>query len=435
MAGAIKNIESIPVGRVFLSLDNPRHVPLDSESKAIAQLCAKEDIFPLARDIAKHGLNPLERFAVIPVDPRKSNQANSSYYVSEGNRRMCAVKLLHDPELAPARLRAAFQKLADDPNTISIRTVSGVVFENADDFRLWRDRIHNGPQGGIGRKQWNAEQKTRNDGGNKNKSAQALLDYAESEQMITPDERQGKLTTVQRFISNDIFREILGFDESDPDNVGRTRPKSDFDIILKRFIRDLVKKDDVNSRMNKPEIVAYARPLGAMPGVTSTRVEAEAIAPSANGKVKKSAKPKSKAPEKAKHVRYEQDIGNALNSYGNDKLKSLYHSICTIDLDPHTPIVAVGVWSFFETLTACGGRNSGTSFDSFLSKNKLQVFGIPADHMTSLRSAMERIREYGNTTKHHPVSATFNGDQLNNDLIALKDVILKCIGGAQAKDV
>jgi hypothetical protein len=315
MAGALKNIESIPVGRIFLSLTNPRHAPLDTEPKVIAQLCSKEDIFPLARDIAKHGLNPLERFAVVPVDKRKMDHVNSTFYVTEGNRRMCAVKLLNDPELAPAKLRKAFQKLSEDPNTISITTVPGVVFESAEEVRVWLDRIHNGPQGGIGRKQWNSEQKTRHDGGNKNKAAQALLDYAESERMIAAEERGGKLTTVQRFLSNDVFREVLGFDQTDLDNVGRTRPKQEFDIILKRFIRDLVKKEEVNSRMNKPEIVSYARPLGGMPGVTNNRVEIETLSEgSTTGTSKKSSRSKSHAPAKAKHVRYEQEIADALKA-------------------------------------------------------------------------------------------------------------------------
>jgi hypothetical protein len=42
----------------------------------------------------------------------------------------------------------------------------------------------------------------------KNKAAQALLDCAEAEKMISAEERVGKLTTVQRFLGSDIFREV-----------------------------------------------------------------------------------------------------------------------------------------------------------------------------------------------------------------------------------
>ncbi len=94
-------IDAVPVSRFFLSLDNPRHVPFDNEAKTIDYLCNKEDVYQLARDIARHGLNPLERFALIPV----SNH------------------------------------------------VSGVVFKEKDSVNLWLERIHSGPQRGIGRKE------------------------------------------------------------------------------------------------------------------------------------------------------------------------------------------------------------------------------------------------------------------------------------------
>lgn len=428
VAQAPKFLDAVPVSRIFLMLNNPRHDPLETEAKVIAKLCAKENVYPLARDIAKHGLNPLERFALLATGKTKSGTA--SYTVAEGNRRICALKLLNDPELAPANLRKSFTKLSD--GWAPVTTVPAAVFEDLESVELWLDRIHNGPQDGIGRKPWNSEQKQRFDGGNKNKAAQALLDYAESEKMITPEERAGKLTTVQRFVGNDIFREVIGVDQSDADDIGRTRPKTEFDILVKRFMRDLVKKTHVHSRMNKEEIILYARPLGALAGITTKRIEAESLVPAASGKGKKSRRKKPAKPEKAKHVRYEEDIFQALKNLGNEKLSSLYHSICSIELDPHTPIVAVGAWSFFETLSACAGRSEGVSFDSFLNKAKLRSYGLLGD-VVSLREAMERIRSYGNTTKHHPFSATFNGDQLNNDVTSLKDVILKCIAEASTK--
>lgn len=251
--------------------------------------------------------------------------------------------------------------------------------------------------------------------------------------MISAEERAGKLTTVQRFLGNDVFREMLGLDQSDPDGTGRMRPENEFDIILRRFIRDLVEKQHVNSRMNKPAIIAYARPLSALSGVSPTRIESEPLSEEPGTKSKR-AKPKTPSrPKRVTHVLYQDEIAAALKGLGNEKLISLYHSICSIDLDPHTPIVAVGTWSFFETLTACAGRTDKTSFDSFLSKSKLGFYGISGEVVT-YRSAMERIREYGNTTKHHRISATFNGDQLNNDMTTLKDVILKCIEEAMKND-
>jgi hypothetical protein len=78
---ASKFIEAVPVSRIFLGLSNPRHEPCDAEAKVIARLCEKEDVYPLARDIVKHGLSPLERFALVPLDKRKSGRQPASMCV------------------------------------------------------------------------------------------------------------------------------------------------------------------------------------------------------------------------------------------------------------------------------------------------------------------------------------------------------------------
>ena len=39
-------------------------------------------------------------------------------------------------------------------------------------------------------------------------------------------------------------------------------------------------------------------------------------------------------------------------------------------------MLAIGVWAFIETLTACAGRKPGTSFHTFLSKERLKRYGL-----------------------------------------------------------
>jgi hypothetical protein len=156
-------------------------------------------------------LNPLELCGVIPADKKKTG---GTFFVAEGNRRICALKLLSDPELAPPKYRKQFAKLAE--SWTPVKTVTAVKFEDIETIRLWLDRIHNAAQGGIGRRQWNAEQKARFDGGNKNKASQALLNYAEQEGMITAAQRDGTIMTVQRFLTNSTFCEALGLEKNNP---------------------------------------------------------------------------------------------------------------------------------------------------------------------------------------------------------------------------
>lgn len=427
---AIQYNERFPLGRVFLSLDNPRHERKTSEAQAIAALCAKEDVLPLARDIAKIGLNPLERFGLVAIKSKKRGNAPPTYHVFEGNRRMCALKLLNDPELAPPNLRKQFAKVADEA-TFSTSTVPVAIFDDELIVNLWLERIHNGPQGGIGRLPWRPEQKQRHYGGAKNRTAQALLDYAVDHGMLTAKDRDGKLTTVQRFVGNVIFREALGLDASGGEEFSRTRPKQEFDKLVKTFIGDLAGKVRVTSRMNSEEIKKYARSLVTTAGASNKRVEPEPLATPANGKKPKT-KHKPVRHEKAVHIELEDEIWKALQTLKNGKLLSLYWSICSVELDPHAPLVAVGTWAFTETLTACAGRDPKTDFQAFLSNQKLRAYGLTGD-LKAIRAAMGRIAEYGNTTKHHPVSATFNGDQMHNDMSTFKDVVLKCIEEAIAK--
>lgn len=56
----------VDVSRVFLDQDNPRHEPFEDQDEVISYLCEFELVLPIAKDIAKNGLNPLELFALLP---------------------------------------------------------------------------------------------------------------------------------------------------------------------------------------------------------------------------------------------------------------------------------------------------------------------------------------------------------------------------------
>ena len=163
--------DPVPIGRIFLDLNNPRHVPFTTEDEAIAYLCEKEEVWPLARDIAHVGLNPLALVALIPIKGQKN-----AYTMAEGNRRLCALKLLADPDRAPPRLRKGFETLA--AQRAAPRAFRAVVFDTEEEVRPWLERMHQGAYDGRGFRAWNPEQSQRHFGSNKNKVAQNFLDYA-----------------------------------------------------------------------------------------------------------------------------------------------------------------------------------------------------------------------------------------------------------------
>src|SRR5262249_17668773 len=90
---------------IALDRDNPRIniESSDKESDIIRKLVLYEEVQDLARSIAQSGLLPGERVIVV--------QEEGQWVALEGNRRICACKLLLSPALVPAEFRKTFPKI------------------------------------------------------------------------------------------------------------------------------------------------------------------------------------------------------------------------------------------------------------------------------------------------------------------------------------
>lgn len=279
--------QPIQLQHIYLDNTNPRHDPIDNEPELIAYLIAHEQVKPLARDIAKLGTSPLDRFAVTPHPVSKS-----SYVVLEGNRRLCALKLLHDPQKASKDTHRAFfrdlaSKMLSPPTSIE-----AVVFSDRDEARPWLARRHEGAQDGIGTRPWNPRQKARfNRAGGKptnpNTQATLLLEYALARKLITKHEHdQINITTLTRFLSNPVFRNAIGLDSS------RTLlihvPPNEFDTAVTRFLEDARQggRSGVHSRTTKTQREAYAHKLRKQGVAPTTRLSASHELDPSTGKPK-----------------------------------------------------------------------------------------------------------------------------------------------------
>lgn len=429
--GAVKT--TVSLDQLFLAMDNPRHEEVDGEPEAIDRLCRTEDIDALARDIARNGPNPAERLILYPVDEMAEINGRTAYYVAEGNRRVCAMKLLNDPDLAPAKIRNSFVTSA--AGWTKPAELDAVVIRDPEKRRHWLLRIHDGVQGGRGRKPWTAEQKTRFTGSGRNALAQAVLDYAEGGEMISKEDRRGRLSHLSRLLSNELVKDALGIDASrGADDPMRNRPKEEFDIVLKEILAEAGAKS-LGSQVRKEKIDHYARnTLQQLKGVTATRIEGEPLidvvteVPAEPGSsapplvAVQASKPPAKPvkPKSAANIASDDEITIGLEKLGSYKLKSLYYSICMINAEHHTPLIAVGVWCFFECLGASMGKEDKTAFKDYFSKSKLSSMGLGAGkELNAISTALNRISEYGNVTKHHSTSAHFDTRQLINDVETL----------------
>lgn len=413
----------VPIANIFLWEDNPRHQHLDGETAIIAKLCATEEILTLASDIVKNGINPLERIAVVPID---QDDASDIYTVAEGNRRLCALKLLTDPDRAPPNQKTRFAKLAAEWTPVS--DVAAVIFEDHEATRIWLERTHSGLQGGAGRKTWDADQKQRFTGGSKNFAALHLLDYAQQLGLLNESERRRRLTTVQRFLDSEKFKNALGLRSKD-DDVLRDRPLDDFNALLRAFIHDLIGGKLVNSRMKREGVDLYAEGLAARFPDATKRIDPQAMsgadpaAPTPPPAPPAPKPPKPAPPARPKTIVHVEAIAQALAAANHQKLSSLYHSLTTIDVNKHTPFLTIGAWSLFEILCKSSGAGDGQAFDAFLSKERLKTLTGETNVKAHLQ-AIKRIADLGNTTKHDPVAGSFNPATLVNDMEKLAPAVL-----------
>ena len=250
------------MGKIYLDNENARHDPIDNEPEIIAHLVSHEKVKPLAAHIAKiEATSPLDRVGVFPHPVVKD-----SFVSAEGNRRLCALKLLSDPDKSPEGQRTYFRNLskgmAAAPTHIEV-----VIFRDRADARPWLELRHEGPQGGIGTVNWNTRAKVRHNLGaekpkNPNLLAVALLQYAQKRGLITKEEHDGiNVTTVTRFLTNPIFRDALGI--ASIRDLSIVVDQGEFDRATERFLRDSLKGDKtgVTSRTNAKQREQYAHKL------------------------------------------------------------------------------------------------------------------------------------------------------------------------------
>jgi hypothetical protein len=252
--------DGIPLARLHLDPQNPRHDPIADEDQIIAQLFRVERVLAVAKDIAaRGGVSPLERIGVVEMPDNPGH-----YIVAEGNRRACALKVLHDPQKSPStKIRTAIEALAKETRVPPKFSV--VVFRDREVARPWLSLRHLGAQDGAGTRPWDTTQKTRFARGTApDHLALAVLDRAEKAGWIDAATRQKiALTTLTRYLTNPVVRAALGLGHRS--DLIFTHEADEVDAALRQFVLDAVPRKDapVHSRTSATERKAYGQSLHA----------------------------------------------------------------------------------------------------------------------------------------------------------------------------
>lgn len=120
------------------------------------------------------------------------------------------------------------------------------------------------------------------------------------------------------------------------------------------------------------------------------------------------------------------EIIEKLNALRSPKLSNLYSSLCRISLVEHPILVAVGVWTFIESLTKMMGRAPEISFVSFYG-SKINEWYQDKTAKSEMKHALELIANEGNCTKHGAHYAPLNAQHIAGDFHILEPLIVRSI--------
>jgi hypothetical protein len=280
---------------IGLDRDNPRiNVEAsDKESDIIRKLIKYEDVQDLARKIAKTGLLPGERIITA--------QENGQWVVLEGNRRICACKLLLSPNLIPPEYRKTFPTIGTASEIALIEKVDADVAPDRrsaepiltlrhteSGVRKWKPvarmrRVRRLLDEGFTVAQIATETNSSVGGIRKTIREYHLLQLAINLAGLTTSEQAKlddpdlKTNPYTRFFELSDVREYLGVSFNEAGDINIAPPRRNFDAKLKLIVKAFVNDDTFDTRTDPEDVL----------GLDFTKFKAKPTAPS----------PKPKAPK------------------------------------------------------------------------------------------------------------------------------------------
>jgi hypothetical protein len=177
----------------------------------------RDNMVNLAKDIAEHGLSPIDGILVLPA----GEEAPGDFVVWEGNRRVAALKLLDDPNRChDSKNYRRFTEIRGSAKAAIPAEVECTVAPSIEEAERLIELRHQGPQDGIGTVPWDAGQKSRHQQrlGKRGRYAfsQQVLDAItntnklDSEVKEKVQAKEFPISTLDRILSNTYAREFLG---------------------------------------------------------------------------------------------------------------------------------------------------------------------------------------------------------------------------------
>lgn len=247
----------IKIADLLLNPSNPRFNPVKYQIETILAMVEDQQkkLVVLAEHIISNGLNPTE---IILVRPHKNQ-----WLVLEGNRRVAALKLTHEPDLVPTqypKLKKDFQKLNDKLDHSLLENIPCAIITYEDLANKWIRLKHTGENQGAGTVHWNAQQTSRFNyqTSSVNKPKIAFLDALKNLKEIPPEYKDHfiniKKSNFDRLMSDPDVRNLLGVESID----GQFNLSNGINAYLLEVLYDLAFTDfKVNSIYFKDDRKKY----------------------------------------------------------------------------------------------------------------------------------------------------------------------------------
>jgi len=196
----------IPIESLLVNPENPRFEPVKNQQEAINTMLSKagNTVFNLAKDIAQHGLNPSKSLMVVEVE-------NGQYLPLEGNRRVVALKLLHNPEqTSDIKFLNQFRELKKEFGEQIPNEVECTIFPDKESAFRWVNLEHTGRNKGVGILSWDSTQRQRfiaQYAGKKPSRSIQLFDFADENDL---EHDKVDSTTLDRLVSTPFVRDQIG---------------------------------------------------------------------------------------------------------------------------------------------------------------------------------------------------------------------------------
>lgn len=261
--------QPIAVTDLLLNGENPRIEEASSQRDILSALLDREErkIEVLAKHITEHGgVNPSE-LPIVVKDKGKQ------YTVLEGNRRLAALKILGNPDLAEGySIEKKMREHAKNANLPT--TLLCLVADSEEDARPWIEIRHTGENNGAGIVPWDSYMRTRwEQHTGKSHDSNALL-VAEMASSLYPDDKslmadlatvvQTRFTNLSRLASDPDVRAALGIQIKDGQvllNVKPNRAKP----AIKRVMKDLASEaGSVKNLYYKDDRRRYLEAIGSV---------------------------------------------------------------------------------------------------------------------------------------------------------------------------